>query len=342
MARDLRPTILGLSIAFPIIAIISVVLRFEARRIKRLKLGADDWTILAALLLTIGVTLDVVIDSRLGDLGVHTVFMPDGMPVDKEQFEVFTKTLYVLELLLWPSVGLNKISVLLLYKRIFTYRGFKILVWCSIGIVTASTIAFTFALMFSCRPISARWNDTLDFTTCVDQTALLIAALATDVITDGLILILPVYNIWKLQMPLHRKLAIIGIFLLGGLVTITGIIRLHFFTLIYSSLKSKLFTVADSEYSYAPVLYWSIIETNVGILSACLPTFRPLYDGYRLNTLASRVSLKPIPGYSDNIRLNLAECGYLSNDSKATRFREHDPYAVYDDVDLPSEGHSAT
>lgn len=49
MARDNKPVILGLSIAFPLIAIASVILRFEARRIKRLKPGADDWTILAAL-----------------------------------------------------------------------------------------------------------------------------------------------------------------------------------------------------------------------------------------------------------------------------------------------------
>ena len=49
MPSDDRPLILGLSIAFPIIAITAVILRFEARRINRLKLGADDWTILAAL-----------------------------------------------------------------------------------------------------------------------------------------------------------------------------------------------------------------------------------------------------------------------------------------------------
>lgn len=49
MAYDDNATILGLSIAFPIIAIGSVIFRFEARRIKRLRLEADDWTILAAL-----------------------------------------------------------------------------------------------------------------------------------------------------------------------------------------------------------------------------------------------------------------------------------------------------
>ena len=45
---------------------------------------------------------------------------------------------------------------------------------------------------------------------------------------SGLILLLPVYKVQKLQMPLKQKLAVIGIFGLGALVTITGIIRLHF------------------------------------------------------------------------------------------------------------------
>lgn len=49
MAYDDNAAILGMSIAFPIIAIASVIFRFEARRIKRLRPEADDWTILAAL-----------------------------------------------------------------------------------------------------------------------------------------------------------------------------------------------------------------------------------------------------------------------------------------------------
>ena len=49
MKGDQRPTILGLSIAFPIVSIIAILLRFEARRVNRVKLGADDWTILIAL-----------------------------------------------------------------------------------------------------------------------------------------------------------------------------------------------------------------------------------------------------------------------------------------------------
>ena len=53
---------------------------------------------------------------------------------------------------------------------------------------------------------------------------------------SGLILLLPIYKVQKLQMQLKRKLAIIGIFGLGALVTITGIIRLHFVILVYAPL----------------------------------------------------------------------------------------------------------
>lgn len=49
MVESRQSTIWGLGIAFPILAIIAVVLRFQVRRIKGQKLESDDWTILAAL-----------------------------------------------------------------------------------------------------------------------------------------------------------------------------------------------------------------------------------------------------------------------------------------------------
>ena len=49
MSNNQRPLIYGLGITFSIVATVSVVLRFQARRIKRLPFEADDWTILIAL-----------------------------------------------------------------------------------------------------------------------------------------------------------------------------------------------------------------------------------------------------------------------------------------------------
>lgn len=58
-----------------------------------------------------------------------------------------TQTVYALELLTWPAVGFTKVSVVLMYKRIFTTPKFKIIANILIGFNIAWTIAFTFALM---------------------------------------------------------------------------------------------------------------------------------------------------------------------------------------------------
>lgn len=50
MKGDQKPTILALSIAFPILSVVATLLRFESRRVNRaVQFGSDDWTILAAL-----------------------------------------------------------------------------------------------------------------------------------------------------------------------------------------------------------------------------------------------------------------------------------------------------
>ena len=54
---------------------------------------------------------------------------------------------YAYELLVWPCVGLTKIGVLLLYKRIFAIHAFQILCWCSIGLVAAWTVAIELATL---------------------------------------------------------------------------------------------------------------------------------------------------------------------------------------------------
>lgn len=111
------------------------------------------------------------------------------------------QTTFALELLVWPCVGLNKISVLLFYKRIFVTPAFRKVVWCLIGVCIAWTIAFEFALLcessrgfckmmilitgsVSCTIISSNWNPKTEHH-CVDQITLFTVALATDVVTDG-------------------------------------------------------------------------------------------------------------------------------------------------------------
>ena len=54
-------------------------------------------------------------------------------------------------------------------------------------------------------------------------------------------MLLPVLNVWKLHMQMPRKFAVIGHFLLGGVTTVTGIIRVNFLNCGFASLKHPLF-----------------------------------------------------------------------------------------------------
>jgi len=62
-----------------------------------------------------------------------------------------TQTTFALMLMTWPAVGMTKVSVLLMYKRIFATPKFKAAVWILIGLVISWTIAFTLALMCMSR-----------------------------------------------------------------------------------------------------------------------------------------------------------------------------------------------
>ncbi|KAI1764204.1 hypothetical protein GGR53DRAFT_520511 [Hypoxylon sp. FL1150] len=248
------------------------LLDYRYRR-RRQKWESDDWTILGALILTIGITIDILIMTRYGGLGTHSQYDDNGSSLDPEAIVIFGKTTYALEIITWPAVGLTKISVLLMYNRIFTSPRFKTTIWILIGLVSAWTVAFTFALMFSCTPIASQWDFSLEYT-CVDQEALFATALVTDVALDLLVLAIPIYKTWQLQMPLPQKAAILCIFLMGGLVSIAGIIRICLLCQIYSTLDDS--PDSDNTWLYAPVFYWTIIKANVGVMSPCLSTLSPL------------------------------------------------------------------
>jgi hypothetical protein len=59
----------------------------------------------------------------------------------------------------------------------------------------------------------------------------------TDCDAIVLVLVIPIYKVWKLQMPLRRKIAVIIIFALGSFVLVTGVIRLKLLIGVYGALE---------------------------------------------------------------------------------------------------------
>ena len=70
--------------------------------------------------------------------------------------------------------------------------------------------------IFECSPIDSLWNPQVKGK-CINLSAELIASSVLNVVTDFLLLVLPLPILWRLQISMERKLELIGIFLLGGL-----------------------------------------------------------------------------------------------------------------------------
>lgn len=88
------------------------------------------------------------------------------------------------------------------------------------------------------------------------------------ILMDVWILFLPYKLILTIKRPTREKLAVYSVFGLGAFGTLCAIIRFHFLVVLIKS--------SDPYYDSLGLNVWSIIEVNVGIICASLPTLRPL------------------------------------------------------------------
>lgn len=66
-----------------------------------------------------------------------------------------------------------------------------------------------------CTPREKIWNPLMTTGHCFNSNAVYMAAGVFNVVSDFSILILPMVTIWRLQMPLRRRLMIMAVFAIG-------------------------------------------------------------------------------------------------------------------------------
>ena len=113
--------------------------------------------------------------------------------------------------------GLIKLSVLLLYRRIFVGKIFERFSLGMCVLIGLWTLAFFFATAFQCKTDPAAWwTSPKTIALYCDKTQDIELGFAvSDVATDLVVLAIPVPLVWKLQMSVSRKITITCIFLLG-------------------------------------------------------------------------------------------------------------------------------
>ncbi|CAI6235680.1 unnamed protein product [Periconia digitata] len=274
----------AIAITLPIIATLAVAARFYVRKLKKAKYGADDWTILTSLILTWALT-GIVLRGTV--IGVYGGYHPPTARVDAGMI-VMTKFHFSLWLMAIACVGMIKISVLLLYRRVFfAERIFYIYCTCLCVAVALWATGFFFARVFMCgKDVSLFWKGFAIYKRKCVIYPISNGFGISDIITDALVVISPIPIVWRLRLPKLQRAGVVGMFALGFLSTAAGAARGY---IVLSANHEARKIPVHPVVLGTNVAVWSVIEITMAVIAACLVTLRPLVSGEHVKVLTRRI-----------------------------------------------------
>ncbi|KAJ5291212.1 hypothetical protein N7478_000463 [Penicillium angulare] len=253
------PVVAGICIAFAILTFLVLALRLFARIYVLGKMGLDDYLIIGACLLA-WAFIAATISAVQNGLGQHYVDTDKSLLINYS-FAVWLSSMFYL-----ACLGFIKTSVLWFYTRL----GDRYLTRMShvmMAIIICQAGSFVLVAAFQCSPVSKAWTGAAGGK-CVDINIFYLCNAALNIFTDVLTYTLPVRVIFKLQMPQKQKIVLALILCLGLFACVSSIIRITYIP--------AMLTSADYTYAISGAMYWSVIETNIGILAASIPSFKAI------------------------------------------------------------------
>lgn len=128
--------------------------------------------------------------------------------------------IYIVETVYAPTIFLVKTAILLQYLRLFApHKTLDPFLWYSVRIIiTVTGIYYTiniFLTTFACSPREAIWNPLITDAQCFDNNTLIFITCLYNIVSDIIILVLPARAVWKLRMPIKKKVKIVLLFAIG-------------------------------------------------------------------------------------------------------------------------------
>ncbi|KAH8585862.1 hypothetical protein B0O99DRAFT_586780 [Bisporella sp. PMI_857] len=323
--RHVQNEALRIIYAFEVVAAVFIMLRIWSRFL----LQKASWSTLMKL-----------------RLGLHITDIIALTPTSLDEQVITNKWNISNQLLYNPILGFVKASILLLYLRLV--ESIKNLRMACYGIM-----AFNFALMIStfiadlmqCLPVEYNWNSPyMDIAAqkaagadpltgmkdgvvvkggkCFHQTDFYVATAGLSLLTDIMVMAIPIAMVWGLQMKLKKKIIVVGILTLGLAVTAVGLARLP--------IVHWMFSPKNPDPFYTIGFTTTAMETGLAIATACVPDLAPL--GARLFPAYFGSS-----AYPSNYPSNLSRKGYAAESrgadiSKGTVRRNRSMDADSDDA----------
>ncbi|OTB01758.1 hypothetical protein M426DRAFT_211617 [Hypoxylon sp. CI-4A] len=275
--------VIAVSIALSVVDIIAVALRVWARKIQNQPLKADDWLMIPATLVTVGIGASQVYGVSHRALGypidVPAGYTGDPSALNTPQLRLKSQLEWISELMLPVALGCLKASFLFFYLRIFATKQNntmeKVLMG-SIIFVALWVVAFFFATLFECgSDFQAIWSSEKEYLArCSNTIPLVLTLCITDFLTDIYIIGFPVRLVIQLHVSTGKKVSICFMFLLGAGTVALSLTR---FIMMAGSFVGNFNITSDNILGVTACMYWGMAECGVGVIAACLPTIQTLF-----------------------------------------------------------------
>ncbi|KAK4203457.1 hypothetical protein QBC40DRAFT_24205 [Triangularia verruculosa] len=255
------------AVLFPVLALCFLVPRlYTASSIIR-KWHPDDYLIIVAFLFTVANSIVCVTQTTLG-MGNHIwdLPLPKFMSMMKLGMIGGAMTYNLTTLFV-------KMSILSFYLRFATANHkFRIAVYMVMFFVVGYTIPNAFLFLYICKPMEFYWNWTIEGGSCINQQAAFDSSNILNMATDFMILLMPIWMLWDLRVGIRRKVGVVGILMAGGFVC--GVSTMRMVTAWTGANQT------DISWHYVTNLIWCIVEMDIGIVCACLPSLRAFFKQF--------------------------------------------------------------
>ncbi|KAK3936346.1 hypothetical protein QBC46DRAFT_395292 [Diplogelasinospora grovesii] len=308
---------IGVSGAVIALAVVSVALRFYTRIFTRQGLKWDDWLIFVAVVATLATAVLLLWGNAVDPNGTWVSENTNPAYNYTPQDIFYLKLAFATSVLYFTIAATTKLGILAMYNRIFYISdAFRYQLWAASFLVAGFWIACTVATLTNCIPLEWSWiNSYADPRYCFNYNIFWMAAGACEIVLDVLILTLPISVVLRMRLSMRDKLTVAGIFLLGGFVIITGLVKVILG-----------YPPGSRVPSYANTEVWATVHTGMSIVCACLPIFKPLLFRIKRSSFMIRLSelfgLQSRSSIRSSPRSGLFHFGSLkwsSNGSRSTR-----------------------
>ncbi|KAI1327016.1 hypothetical protein F5Y16DRAFT_373020 [Xylariaceae sp. FL0255] len=253
--------ILGVPLAFTILSVIAVAARFGVRIQSRI--GWDDWTMLWAVIVNIAnrasTTISEVYHSRV--------------PLT-EYDDIVASLSSIINTALSVTVAvLGRLSITILLIRIFGVHLWlkRVLIWQFVALCLLS-IPLIIITFLQETPSQALWDPSVVATHRLNSNVWLYFACFSQSlysVSDITFAVLPTIIIWKLNMSLRQRVALIFLLALSLLTLVESVLKLIYIIDTFSGQSSFL-----ANYNATAILVLALIEGDFVIIVGSAPIWR--------------------------------------------------------------------